>query len=41
MTGYHSPAKMLPLAATRAAAVSGNMPPNQPLPMWYGSDIDV
>src|SRR5258705_13960051 len=32
---------MLPLAATTAAVVSGNMPPNQPLPMWYGSDIDV
>ena len=32
---------MLPLEATMAVASSGSMPPNQPLPMWYGSDIDV
>ena len=32
---------MLPVAATIAKAVVGRKPPNQPLPMWYGSDIEV
>ena len=31
---------MASLAATSAAA-SGSIPPNHPLPMWYGSDIEV
>jgi hypothetical protein len=41
MMGYHSPEKMLPTLAAIAAVTSGSMPPNQPLPMWYGNDIDV
>ena len=32
---------MFPDAATMAVASSGSMPPNQPLPMWYGSDMEV
>jgi hypothetical protein len=32
---------MLPVAATMANQVVGSMPPNQPLPMWYGRLIEV
>ena len=41
MIGYHRPWYMLPLAATRAKAMVGRKPPNQPLPMWYGRLIEV
>ena len=32
---------MLPAFATMDVARSGSMPPNHPLPMWYGKDIEV
>ena len=41
MMGYHRPLYMLPVEATIANQVVGNMPPNQPLPKWYGTLIDV
>jgi hypothetical protein len=32
---------MCPVAPTTAVAMSGVNPPNQPLPMWYGSESEV
>lgn len=39
--GYHKPKYRLPVPATRAKEIAGKKPPNQPLPMWYGSDMEV
>ena len=39
--GYHNPKYRLPLPATRAKEMAGRKPPNQPLPMWYGRDMEV
>ena len=39
--GYTRANNALPVAAVIATAMNGNQPPNQPLPKWYGSDIEV
>src|SRR5438874_13079201 len=35
------PAKIFPVQAARATAITGVKPPNSPLPRWYGTDRQV
>ena len=40
--GYHKPESgLVPGSVVIKVAINGTSPPKTPLPIWYGSDMDV